>query len=112
MDVDNRTKEIVKGFLEAFNQEDFISARTFLSNDLKFVGVMGMKDGADTYIMEMEKMRLKYELKKIFYDQDGVAAFYDITMDGKKIFSAGWYEIENGKIKSIKVVFDPRPLLV
>jgi len=35
----------------------------------------------------------------------------DINMGGVKAFSAGWYQLEDGKIKTVKVLFDPRPVL-
>jgi hypothetical protein len=40
-----------------------------------------------------------------------VCLLYDIDMSGTKIFTCGWYQIKDSKIKLLKVVFDPRPLL-
>jgi len=105
------TQTIVQGFLDALNAEDFDKARTFLNNDMKFIGVMGTRDDADTYIEDMKKMRFKYKIQRLFADEKGVAVFYDINMSKASIFAAGWYEIENGQIKTFKVLFDPRPLL-
>ncbi len=34
-----------------------------------------------------------------------------IDMGNKTIEASGWYQIVNGKIISLKVLFDPRPLL-
>jgi len=59
----------------------------------------------------MEKMRFKYDIKKTFTDEDDVCLLYDINMQGTTIFTCGWYKVQNGKIKSLKVVFDPRPIL-
>lgn len=105
------TTTIVQDFLTALNNEDFAKARTFLSDDMKFIGVMGTRDGADTYIEDMQKMRFKYSIQRLFADEKGVAVFYDINMGKENIFAAGWYEIENKQIKTFKVLFDPRPLL-
>lgn len=105
------TKAIVEGFLAALNAEDFDKARTFLNDDMKFIGVMGTRDDADTYIEDMKKMRFKYSIQRLFADEKGAAVFYDINMGAASIFAAGWYELENGKIKTFKVLFDPRPLL-
>jgi hypothetical protein len=41
----------------------------------------------------------------------GVCLFYDLTISGTTVFGAVSYEVEAGKIRSLKVVFDPRPLL-
>lgn len=105
------TQAIVQGFLNALNAEDFAKARTFLHEQMKFIGVMGTRDGADTYIADMEKMRFKYSIQRLFADEKGVAVFYDIDMGRETIFAAGWYELENNQIKTFKVLFDPRPLL-
>ena len=32
-------------------------------------------------------------------------------LSGVKLFASGWYHVEDGKIRSLKVVFDPRPVL-
>lgn len=105
-------KEVVLAFINAMNDEDFGKARNYVTHDLVFVGVMGTRNGADNYFNDMKKMKFKYNIKKTFVDGDNdVCLFYDIDMGGVTIFSCGWYQLENGKIKSFKVVFDPRPLL-
>lgn len=101
----------VKSFLKALNNEDFEAARNYLADDVKFIGVMGTRDSGDDYMADMEKMKFKYDIKKIFEDGNDVSVFYDIDMGGKTIFCSGWYHLLHGKINSIKVIFDPRPLL-
>ncbi len=101
----------VKSFLKALNNEDFKAARNYLTDDVKFVGVMGTRDGGDIYIADMEKMKFKYDIRKVFEDDNDVSVFYDIDMGGKVIFCSGWYQLSHGKIKSMRVIFDPRPLL-
>ena len=106
----NAGKTLVN-FIEAMNKEDFKTARTYTTDDLSFVGVMGSRNGAEAYFKDMEHMKLKYDVKKIFENENDVCLLYDIDMSGKTIFSCGWYQLENGKIKTIRVIFDPRPLL-
>ena len=105
------TKNTVLEFLKALNEENFDKARTLVTDDLKFTGVMGTRDGADTYFNDMRKMKLKYEILKVFADEKDVCVFYDINLDGQMIFSCGWYHLSGSKIKNFRVVFDPRPLL-
>jgi len=100
----------VESFLKALNKEGFKAARNYLTDDVKFIGVMGTRDGGDVYIADMEKMKFKYDIKKIFEDGNDVSIFYDINMGGKTLFCSGWYHLSSGKIDSIKVIFDPRPL--
>jgi len=104
-------KEVVISFLKALNSEDFKAARIFADDNIKFIGVLGSRDGAEAYFKDMEKMKLKYDVKKIFVDNNDVCVFYDINMSGKNIFSCGWYHVDNGKINWFKVLFDPRPIL-
>jgi hypothetical protein len=40
-----------------------------------------------------------------------VCLLYDLTMSGKTIFGCGWYEVRQGKVVHLRVVFDPRPFL-
>ena len=104
-------KEVVLSFIEAMNKEDFDAARGLASNSMNFEGVLGARNGADDYFKDMKNMKLKYEIIRVFADQDEVCLLYDIAMGGQKIFTCGWYKVEDDTIKSIKVVFDPRPLL-
>jgi limonene-1,2-epoxide hydrolase len=107
----SNAKNIVTAFLEALNHEDFKTARQYVSDDMKFEGVMGSRNGAEAYFKDMAHMKFKYTIKHLFTDGDDVSVFYDIDMGGHIIFSSGWYKVSNGKINWIKVLFDPRPLL-
>ena len=105
------SKEVVLAFVDALNRSDFQAARKCVTDDLKFVGVLGSREGADVYFRDMERMRLKYDVKKAFVEGNDVCLFYDITMANVAVFCAGWYQLSNGKIRSVRVVFDPRPVL-
>ena len=104
-------KYTVMSFLKHLNEEDFEAARKCTDDDLKFEGVLGSRDGADAYFTDMEKMKFKYHLLKTFADGTDVCVLYDVAMGGITLFCCGWYQVEHHKIISIKVVFDPRPLL-
>ena len=108
---DISAKEVVMSFIQALNDNDFESARSHVDDALIFQGVMGSRHGADEYFRDMQKMKLKYAVQKVFEEGDDVCLWYDISMAGEQIFSAGWYKVEDGRIVSFKVVFDPRPLL-
>lgn len=104
-------KEVVLACIDAINQLDFQLARTYVSPDMQFEGVLGSRDGSEAYFLDMEKMQLKYDVKKVFVDANDVCLLYELDISGKTLFGCGWYHVEDGKIKSLKVVFDPRPLL-
>lgn len=105
------SKEVVLAFVDALNRSDFQGARKFVSDDLRFVGALGTREGADAYFRDMERMRLEYDIKKSFAEGDDVCLFYDVKMSNVTVFCAGWYQLSDGRIRSFRVVFDPRPVL-
>ncbi len=105
-------KEVVLTFIEALNKEDFEKASTCLNEDMVFDGVMGKRNSAESYISDMKKMKFKYDIQKVFENENDVCVLYNIDMSGQAtIFTCGWYQVASGKIKKLTVVFDPRPLL-
>ncbi len=103
--------EIVMACINALNREDFKAARKYTTDNFSFVGVLGSRNGAEAYFNDMEKMKLKYDVKKVFVNGDDVCLLYDLTMSGITIFGCGWYHVDGDKINSLRVVFDPRPIL-
>jgi len=107
----SQEKEVVLTFLDALNNEDWKTARHYLSDDMVFDGVLGHREGADIYVDDMSKMKFKYKILKAFAEGDDVCVLYDIDMSGITIFTAGWYKVRDNQIKSLRVVFDPRPIV-
>ena len=105
------TKDIVFEFIDALNNNEFDIARQHLADDVKFTGVLGKRDDADNYIADMEKMKFKYAIKKAFAEGDDVCLWYDINMSGLQVPTCGLYNLKDDKIRSINVLFDPRPVL-
>ena len=104
-------REAVLYLIKALNTEDFQKAKEFVADNFSFVGVLGSRDGAGAYFNDMEKMKLKYDIKNVFAEKNDVCIIYDLVIDGKTIFGCGLYHVEEGKVTSLRVVFDPRPLL-
>ena len=108
---DINAKELVLSFIAALNQEDFDVARSYAADDMTFTGVLGSRNNATEYFNDMRQMKLRYTILKAFEDENDVCLLYDLTMSGLTIFGCGWYQVQGGKIKSLRVVFDPRPVL-
>jgi len=105
-------KELVLSFIEAMNDENFDKAKTYAADNMVFQGVLGTRNNAADYFKDMKKMKFKYAVQKVFTDGNDVCLWYDISMGpGLAILSSGWYRIEDGKISSFKVIFDPRQVL-
>ncbi|MBA4140531.1 MAG: hypothetical protein H0X70_08510 [Segetibacter sp.] len=64
---ETNAKEIVTSFVESLNNEDFKTAKTYVSDNMTFVGVLGSRNGAEAYFKDMKKMKLKYEIKKVLF---------------------------------------------
>jgi limonene-1,2-epoxide hydrolase len=109
--VSKDSKQVVLSFIGALNQFDYQKARSYVTDDLSFVGVLGTRNGAEAYFNDMQKMKFRYNILQSFADGNDVCLFYEIEMGGQVIFCCGWYQLQNDKIKSFRVVFDPRPLL-
>jgi hypothetical protein len=105
------TKEVVLGLGKALNDENYEAARRYVSDSMKYVGPFGSRDGAEAYLHEIERLHLKFDIQKIFADKKDVCVLYDITVSGITLFACGWFQVEMGKVQSLRVTFDPRPLL-
>ena len=107
----NEPKEVVLRLGKALNDESFQIARRYVSDDMKYVGPFGSRDGAEAYLQEIERFRLKFDIQKIFADDKNVCVLYDITVSGITLFACGWFQVNAGRVSSLRVTFDPRPLL-
>ncbi|PST83579.1 nuclear transport factor 2 family protein [Pedobacter yulinensis] len=108
---EGRARAVVLALIQAINSEEFERGRSYADDNMTFEGPMARRSGADAYFKDMEQMKLKYDIRKVFAEGDDVCLFYDLEMDGKTIFGTGWYRVEGGKVTSLRVVFDPRPFL-
>ena len=111
LSIEPLAKETVTAFLAALNHHQYDKARSYVNDNMTFMGVLGARNGADAYFDDMERMRFEYEIHKVFAEEDEACVLYDVTMSGKKVFCCGWYRLQDGKISSLRVVFDPRPVL-
>lgn len=76
---------------------------------------MGTVDNAEDFVESLEKLRhLMRGLRVLrrFADGDDVLTWYEMDVaDKEPIPVAHWTHLENGKVASLRVAFDPRPLL-
>jgi hypothetical protein len=107
----NEAKEVVLGLGKALNDENFEMARGFVSDDMQYTGPFGVRNGAEAYLQEIQSRRLKFDILKVFVDDGDVCVFYNIAASGIILFASGWFHVTAGKVTSLKVTFDPRPLL-
>jgi ketosteroid isomerase-like protein len=118
MDSRSDVREVVISYLKALNDQDFKAARSYLKDDMTFLAPIASHNSADAYLEGNEQLRSKYgiekvlyEIKKVFADGDDVCVFFDFNIGSATLFASGWFHAANGKISSIRVVFDPRPIV-
>ncbi|HTF82431.1 MAG TPA: nuclear transport factor 2 family protein [Cytophagales bacterium] len=111
MNTDKNPVDIVLAFVNALNEEDFVTAKSFLNTDFVFKGPLATREGADVYIQDMEKMRLKYQVDKTFVNDQEVCLIYKVTIGGISLPTCGLYLLKDQKLSSLTVFFDPRPAL-
>ncbi|HYZ64473.1 MAG TPA: nuclear transport factor 2 family protein [Acetobacteraceae bacterium] len=107
-------RNLVNGLADALNGHDFTRARTYLADDMHFVGVFGPPiEGADAYLDAMRRLAAQQTVLKCVAEGDEVACFYELSIPARpnvNLFGCGRFKIEDERIKSVRVVFDPTPL--
>ncbi|TPI51899.1 nuclear transport factor 2 family protein [Mesorhizobium sp. B3-1-7] len=114
MRTDDFERSLVTCLAEALNARDLVRARSYLADDLHFVGMFGPPiDGPDAYIAAMARLGAQQTTVKCLVEGDEVACQYYLALPSRPstpIFCCGWFTISDGRIKSLRVVFDPTPL--
>ncbi len=110
-------KEIVMEFIKALERKDLKTVRSYMSDNISVLAPGPEKlttyNKAEPYMTYLEHANLPpFEIKKEFADSNDVCLLYEVTYrEPVKTFVCGWFHVnDDGKISSIRFVFDPRPL--
>jgi hypothetical protein len=109
------TKQVVTNYHNAWTSGDMKKARAYLADDLDFQGSIEIFSRADDFIASLtmfQKMLQKVNLIQSFFSESGAALLYDcdsISPAGV-IRTAEFFKIKDGKISSIRLVFDATEL--
>jgi hypothetical protein len=111
---EDSNKSLVNDLANALNDRDFTRARSYLADDLHFVGVFGPPiEGADAYIDAMRRLDAQQTVLKCLAEYDEVACFYELALPARpdvSLFGCGRFKIEHDRINSVRVILDPTPL--
>jgi limonene-1,2-epoxide hydrolase len=106
----NQPKEVVMSYIKALDSQDYDAATGYLSDNVRVTGPAGEMFRKPREFVDMLRLyRGKYDLKKIFTDGDDVCLLYDLKTPQATVFMCSWYQVKDGKIASVRSVFDPRP---
>lgn len=110
-------KEVVISYLKALNDQDFKVARSHLRDDMTFLAPIASHNSADAYLEGNEQLRSKYGIRRFCMwlrrslDGDDVCVFFDFNIGSATLLASGWFHVDGGKITSIRLVFDPGPIV-
>ncbi|MGA2781487.1 MAG: nuclear transport factor 2 family protein [Smithella sp.] len=109
------TKQVVTNYHDAWSSGDMGKARVYLADDLDVQGSIDTFRRADDFIATLtmfQKMLRKIDLIQSFFSESAAALLYDcdtISPAGV-IRTAEFFTVKDGKIKSIRLVFDATEL--
>jgi hypothetical protein len=109
------TKQVVTNYHNAWTRGDVEAARGYLNDDLDFQGSIDTFRRADDFIVGLamfHKMLRGVNLIQGLYSETGAALLYDCdTMSPAGVIrTAEFFDVRDGKINSIRLVFDATEL--
>jgi SnoaL-like domain len=105
----------VTTYHEAWTHRDMDTARSYLADDLDFQGPIDTFSSADDFIATLTgfaQMLTRVDLLHEFYADDSAALLYDCVTNSPAgtIRTAEFFGLRDGKIASIRLVFDASAL--
>ncbi|HUL64468.1 MAG TPA: nuclear transport factor 2 family protein [Burkholderiaceae bacterium] len=106
---------ILRQFYAAVTQRDMTKARTYLADDMVFVGLFETYLNADAYIAtftQLMQIVTRLDVKTILGEGDNAAIFMEMETTAPApavTLVAEWHQIRDGKIVRAQSAFDGRP---
>ncbi len=106
--------DVAATYFDAWQRGDFARLRAILADDVTFDGPLGHAGNAEECIAGLKRMSeivTDIVIRKTFIDGADVLTWFDLhTAQAGPLPTANWRHVADGKITSIRAVFDPRPL--
>ena len=104
---------VVSTYVASWTSGDFDTTRSTLHDDATFVGPLGTAEGIEECLQGVQRLKQIVESSvqhKLIVDGDDVCLIYDlVTTVAGTVPTAGWFQVSDGRIRSIRVFFDARP---
>ena len=78
----DEAKQVVINLGTVINDESFQTARICVADDMKYEGPFGARVGAEAYLKEIKRLRLKIHIQRIFPSQEDVCVLSNIDTAG------------------------------
>jgi len=107
--------ETMRRYFESWNVRDFDAFEAQLADDITFAGPFGTADGPAECrrgIEGLAEMMDRAEVLVMVADGPQVITWFELqTPDADPVPVANWAHVEDGRVRRVRVTFDPRPLL-
>lgn len=106
--------KVLKKFYSAVTKRDLAAARTYLADDLIFVGLFETYPNADAYIKALTgllQITKELRIKTIIGEGAEAAIFFDLVTGppaAATTLVAEWHQVRNGRIHHVESAFDGR----
>ena len=102
-------RDIVLKYIQNLDSLEYDKAKNYLNDKIKISGPAGEQFSNPTdFIKMLQVYNGKYDVKKVFFDDNEVCVLYNIITESVVAFMSSWYIIENEKIVFIKTIFDSK----
>ena len=107
----NEPKRLALAYIDACGRKDWPAVTEALHEQIQFVGPGNAVTGAANYVAVLQRIApvwVRSEVKKVFSDGPEVCVLYDFITDtpAGAVPIVEWLSVEQGKIKSVTLLFD------
>jgi hypothetical protein len=107
----NEAKTVALAYIEACGRKDWGAVTAVLHEQVQFVGPGNAVTGAAPYLAVLQRIApvwVRSDVKSVLSDGSEVGVLYDFVTDtpAGAVPIVEWLSVEQGKIKSIKLLFD------
>lgn len=107
-----RPIELAAGYMaHYYGDQDWDALARLCDDQLRFEGPLHEYDCARDYLDALAAdppQDCRYRMLRTFEDDDGACLWYEFIGHGLSITMAQYFEVRNGKISAIRLVFDTR----
>lgn len=104
-----KPKDIILDYIKNLDSLDYKKASSYLNDKIKIHGPAGEQfTNPIDFINMLEKFKGKYDIEKVFTDENDVCVLYNLKTSSITAYMSSWYKIEDGKITFVKTIFDSK----
>ena len=108
-------KDTMQRYFETWNARDFEAFEAQLADDADFAGPLGTAHGRAQLragIEGMSRIVDRADVLAMAADGPDVITWFELrTPGGDALPVASWAKVDEGRVKRVRVTFDPRPLV-